>query len=245
MLKIIVTGYNCSSFVNKCFLSLENQTDKDFKYHFINDGSTDDTLNEIKKVTYDYTTHKENRGAARNRHEYIKSNCTDEDIVVFLGMDDELLPNAVEKIKEQYANGKYMTYGNWVNQYGNGLPDSFELDFDDQTHKNRNYRAVKYRSTAPNTFKAFLYNCIKDEDLQKDGVWFDCCTEGEVMFSCLEQCGKNRIGIITDKIYLYNESTPDKESKNKHNGTLRRFGIDYKYKLYNYIISKPKRDLYL
>lgn len=137
-----------------------------------------------------------------------------------------------------------ITYGHWVNQFGDGLPQSFDLDFDEQTHKNRDYRRVKYRSTAPNTFKAFLYKCIKDEDLKYEGKWFTCCTEGEVMFSCLEQCGKDRIGIIRDHIYMYNESNSIKNSANTHNGTLKRFGVrQYKYSIYNVIINRPKRNL--
>lgn len=243
MLRIIITGYNCENFVAKCYNSLMAQTDKDFEYIFINDGSTDGTLNEIKKVTYDLISYDENRGAARNRHEYIKAKAEDDDIILFLGMDDELLPHAIETVKAQYNNGKWMTYGNWVNQFGDGLPQSFDLDFDEQTHKNRDYRRVKYRSTAPNTFKAFLYKCIKDEDLKYEGNWFTCCTEGEVMFSCLEQCGKDRIGIIRDHIYMYNESNSIKNSANTHNGTLKRFGVQYKYSIYNVIINRPKRNL--
>lgn len=258
---IIVTGYNCENFVKSCADSLLAQTYKNWNAIFINDGSTDKTSEEINKhcffnQKFIIQSFKDNKGAAYRRHKAINTFCHNLDIIVFLGMDDTLNPNALERINKEYESGKWMTYGNWINQFGNGLPENFELDFPKHIHETRDYRKVTYRSTAPNTFRKFLYNCIKDEDLQatqrithlnqvlEKGEWYPCCTEGEVMFSCLEQSGQEHIGIIKDKIYNYTESTAQ-ESQNVHNGTLKRFGREFKYKIYDDIINKPKRNLYV
>lgn len=260
---IIVTGYNCEKFVKNCYYSILNQTYTNYICFFCDDGSEDKTpevMRELQKknqprFVFNYGLN--NKGAAFRRHLVLNSSeVNNQDIIVFVGMDDTLRPDALEVINKEYLNGKLMTYGNWVNQFGEGLPSDFELEFPEAIHQTRDYRKVTYRSTAPNTFRKFLYNVIKDEDLQatkrithfnqvlEKGEWYPCCTEGEVMFSCLEQSGKERIGIIKEKIYLYTESTAQ-ESQNTHNGTLKRFGREFKYKVYDDIINKPKRDLYV
>lgn len=243
---IVASGYNCDQFVSKCIASVLAQTYHNYDAVFISDGSTDNTSNMVSVACFNernknYTRKilgehfQDNVGAAKRRYDAIKKYAEDEEtIVVLLGLDDELKPNALMKIKEQYENGKWMTYGNWINQRGTMLPDGF-LDFPEEIHANRDYRKVKYRSTAPNTFKRFLFDRIPESDFQIDGKWIDSTTESELMFSCLEMCGKQRIGIIYDAIYFYRENLPG--------GTLKRLGADYKYKIYNQIINRPKKPL--
>ena len=102
-----------------------------------------------------------------------------------------------------------------------------------------------YRSTAPNTFKKFLFDEIPDEDFKVFGKWIDNATETELMFSCLEMCGKDRIGVITEPIYLYNRTRGGntKHRNYKHNGQIMS-GIDYKMKVvYPEIVKRKKKPL--
>lgn len=236
---VIAAGYNCKEYVSKCVASVLNQTHQNFHLHVINDGSTDGTGAECQqyakhsKITvYDYS---ENKAAAYRRMQAIRP-LPDDDVILLLGLDDELLPDCLQKVSEQYASGKWMTYANWKDQHGNMLPASFNLDFDEETHRNRNYRKVLYRSTAPNTFKKFLFNEIPDTDFQLHGKWIDTTTESELMFSCLEMCGKERIGIIKEPIYMYN--------RNRKGGTLQRLGSEYKQKVLAEMIKRPKKKPY-
>lgn len=221
--------------------SVLKQTYKNFEAIFISDGSTDDTLGlksceGINDARFFAEVHNKNMGAAYRRLMAVKKYSTSqEDVILLLGLDDELLPNALERIAKEYEAGKWMTYGNWKNQYGKVPMTKALLSFDPETHATRDYRKVKYRSTAPNTFKRFLFDRIPEEDFKLDGKWIDSTTESEVMFSCLEMCGINRIGLIEEPIYLYNEGLPG--------GTLKRLGVGYKYNIYNRIINRPKRDL--
>ena len=237
---IIATGFNCHQYVDKCVQSVFNQTESNWCLHLVNDGSTDATgercLNykgHNKVVVHNY---KENLAAAFRRMQVIRT-LPAEDVVLLLGLDDELLPNCLARVQQEYDKGMLMTYGNWKDQYGQMLPANFSLDFDEATHQSRNYRIVKYRSTAPNTFKVFLFNRIPDEDFQLDGKWIDTTTESETMFSCLEMSGKERIGVIKDVIYLYNRALP--------NGTLKRLGVDYKLQVLDRIMKRPKKELYV
>lgn len=246
--EIICTGWNCKDYVGKCVHSVINQTIQNFHLHLIDDGSTDGTADIIRKYSghpkISIHIHTENKGAALRRMQVIRS-LDDDSVCLLLGMDDELLPGCLERVKKEYKAGKLMTYGNWKDQHGHVLPESFDLDFDEKTHQNRDYRKVLYRSTAPNTFKKFLFNQITDEDFKLNGKWIDSTTESELMFSCLEQCGKERIGIIREPIYLYN--------RNRKGGTLERkyevdgkliSGKDYKYLIYDEIVKRPKKPLY-
>lgn len=243
---IIASGYNCDQYVNKCVSSVLAQTYKNFDSVFISDGSTDNTgnlvdlaifkeRNQRREGTLFAENFRDNQGAAKRRWDAIKKYATTEEtIIVLLGLDDELYPNSLQRIAEEYKKGKWMTYGNWKNQHGIMLPKGF-LFFPDQIHASRDYRKVKYRSTAPNTFYRFLFDQIPEDDFKIEGKWIDSTTESELMFSCLEMCGKERIGVIEDPIYLYRENLPG--------GTLKRLGVDYKYNIYNQIINRPKKNL--
>lgn len=237
---IIATGYNCGYKAVNCLASVLNQTYVNYTAVFISDGSTDNTSLIVdsfkgKDTRVMSVIGNSNKGAAYRRHQAINSKALSVDpetVILFLGLDDELLPNALETIKAQYDAGKWMTYGNWKDQNHWMLHRDF-LEFDEVTHANRDYRKVKYRSTAPNTFKKFLYDNIHQCELMFNGNWIKATTESHVMFSCMEMCGKEKIGVIYDPIYLYNRNTIM--------NARSRFGSDYQDAIYLDIISRDKK----
>jgi len=237
---IIATGYNCASYVKPCYDSILSQTNSDWKCVLVSDGSTDNTADVLNKLSqqsknFAICIYQDNRGAAYRRYEAIKRfvNFKD-DIVILMGLDDMLLPNAVERIKEEYVKGKLMTYGCWKNQHG--ILCTVDIDFDEETHKNRSYRKVKWRSTAPLSFKRYLFDKIPEKDFQIKGEWLKSATESELGFSLLEMCGKDRIGVIKEPIYIYNER--------RKGGSLDRLGVKYKYNIYDQICARKPKDLY-
>ena len=233
---IIVTGWNCSGRARRCYDSLVSQTYTDFRAVFISDNSTDGTTQEVQNLPKkDWLTIKvnfENMGAAYNRCEAIKTH-DPKDVIMIMGMDDELFPDCLETIAKEYKKGVWMTYGNWQNQFGH--LNSMELYFNDNTHRNREYRLDKYRSTAPNTFKRFLFNSIPIEDFKIDGEWLRTCTEAPLIFACLEMCGRDRIGVIKKPIYLYNKLLA--------NGTLRTQGSGYKRDILDKICKRTPKNV--
>ena len=237
---IISTGWNCEGNVFKNFLSVYNQTYKDWLLVMIDDGSDNDkTAEQVDKIVSDRVIKEifnDNKGAAHRRFDAIHKYAEPEDVILLLGMDDELHPNALETIAESYQNGNLMTYGNWISDSGETLPEHFDLNFSKEVHRKRDYRQDIYRSTAPNTFKKFLFDKIAASDFIINGEWIRCTTESPVMFACLEMCGEKRIGVIKDIIYLYN--------RGKFNKTNRRYGRDYKYSLLEKIRQIKKYPLY-
>ena len=244
---IVATGFNCSPFVKSCYDSILKQTHKDFIAVLISDGSTDSTARRLKQLPRHQKIFIEifsdNQGAACRRFQAIKKYCSSEKWVVgIMGLDDRLFPHTLQRINDEYHKGVWMTYGNWVDQYKQGLPKSFPITFPDEIHRERSYRSVTYRATAMNTFKRFLFDQIPEEDfhLRKEWVlnkekWIDSTTESELVFSCLEMCGKEKIGVIHDKIYFYNRRLPG--------GTLARLGTEYKYKILAEIVKRKKKPL--
>ena len=51
LVSVIMSAYNCEKTVENAILSIIDQTYKDIEIIIINDASTDNTLNEILKVT--------------------------------------------------------------------------------------------------------------------------------------------------------------------------------------------------
>jgi glycosyltransferase involved in cell wall biosynthesis len=230
---IVVTGYNCANKVQECWQSLIGQTYDNWTAWFIDDGSTDGTAIEINKLTHvNKILCQENLGAAKRRYDVIHEHAKDTDIIVLLGMDDKLRLDALEVVKKHYDNGKSMTYGNWVNQNGVGLPVDFSLEFEEIIHEHRSYRKVKYRSTALNTMYAWIFKRIKKEDFIYKSSWIKATTESPTMFAALEMCGKEKIGIVYEPIYIYYQGRED--------NARNRFGANYQTEIYNHVINLPK-----
>lgn len=234
---IIAAGYNCQDYAEKLVRSVLVLRYHDWHLHLINDGSTDRTGDVISAFACNKVSvynHTENKGAAFRRWEVINPLPSD-DVILLIGLDDELFSDCLNVVKAEYDKGMWMTYGNWISQNNVMLPEGF-LHFDEVTHQNRDYRKVRYRSTGPNTFKKFLFDKIPVADFQLKGKWLDTTTESELMFSCLEMCGKDRIGVVEEPICLYNQNLPG--------GTQRRLGQAYKNEVYAQIAARPKKPLY-
>lgn len=113
LLTIITTTYNRCELLKECYFSLKNQTNKNFQWLIVDDGSTDETkdvINEIKnkenEILIDYV-YKKNGGkhtALNASHPYIKGK-----FMAILDSDDQLVDTAVETMLDKwhkYQNNK-------------------------------------------------------------------------------------------------------------------------------------------
>lgn len=104
LLSIVTPAYNRGRLLCRCCVSLMAQTDMDFQWIIIDDGSTDDTEAVVKgfpetqfPITY---VKKENGGkhtALNASHGYIHGR-----YVLILDSDDMLTPDAVERVREEW-----------------------------------------------------------------------------------------------------------------------------------------------
>lgn len=87
---IIIPVYNSEKTIEQCLNSCEEQTQKDFEIICINDGSTDGTLNILKKYESKYNNiriiNQENRGTGYSRNQGIKA--AQGKYVCFMDSDD-------------------------------------------------------------------------------------------------------------------------------------------------------------
>jgi glycosyltransferase involved in cell wall biosynthesis len=228
---VISTGYNCDEYVQGCYDSVKSQqVDCEVLHWLVDDASEDDTKHLIRELDCQMVFGLWRSGAADRRH-YVMTNkvhrkIKKEDIIVLLGMDDELLPGALQKIYEAHRDGAWVTYGNWQNQHG-------KLNRCTLEHKNQT-RTGAYLFTAPNSFRAGLYRRIEVERLKVWGEWQHVCTEVEVMYSCIEMAGWDRVKAIAEPIYMYRERLPS--------GTIAQYGANFKRKVLQEIQSRPKQQ---
>lgn len=103
LISIIVPCYNVSQFIEDCFFSIHNQTYQNFEAIFVNDGSTDDTLEKLNQLSNKYGKEKyivisqQNKGLSGARNtalSYAKG-----EYVTFLDSDDMYAPNYLETLK--------------------------------------------------------------------------------------------------------------------------------------------------
>jgi glycosyltransferase involved in cell wall biosynthesis len=96
---VIIPCYNCRRYLEQTLESLEQQTRKDFQVICVNDGSTDDTPQILKrwqeKGSLDMTViHQENGGVSTARNAGIQAATTE--FVLFLDSDDLYHPRYIE-----------------------------------------------------------------------------------------------------------------------------------------------------
>lgn len=231
-LSLIITGWNCQNFAAKCLKSIKSQTYKPFEVIIVDDGSTDNTYNEIIKNA-PHESHvirlPENVGTYYARDKAIQQ--AKGDIIVMIDMDDYLLNDAISKINKAYEsnNDILMTYGNY--QFLNGKICPVELEYPDEIKKTRDYRKDTFRCTHLRTFKKELYLSIPKWELTESEI--NSYPDVEILFSMMEMCGSERIACIKTPIYVYNTANPE--------STLKRFGKDYPG--YYEICNRQKREI--
>lgn len=228
---IVSTGWNCHRYVKQNFDSIKAQTYTNYKVVIVDDGSPDSTFKEIcdhAEASWDVISYRENNGTYYARDGAIHRG-NDYDVVALLDMDDALLPDALELAAQQYAKGKWMTYGNYENPLG--MPCAVDINYAQSVHDARSYRKDTFRCTHLRTFRRELYEAVPLWKLTKAEV--ESYPDVEILFSMMEMCGQDKIGVIQKPIYIYNTANPL--------STLHRFGKDHKG--YYEICNRPKREL--
>lgn len=102
-ISVITPTYNRAYILPQCYKSLCEQTIKDFEWIIVDDGSTDYTEQIVKgflseaKIVIKY--YRQNNGGKHRAHNNAVTHATGE-LTVCLDSDDQLAPNAIEKISE-------------------------------------------------------------------------------------------------------------------------------------------------
>jgi glycosyltransferase involved in cell wall biosynthesis len=121
---VIIPAFNCSATITRAIDSVVAQTISDLEIIVVNDGSTDDTLDKLKKygdriMVYDQP----NQGVAEARNKGVSIGTGE--FIAFLDADDEWYPNKLEvqlDLFEKYPEtGLVSAAAKYVDENGNVL----------------------------------------------------------------------------------------------------------------------------
>lgn len=183
-LSIVTPTYNRADLLLKCYSSLEKQTDYDFEWIVIDDGSYDHTksiMGKLKKnaefpIIYRY---KENGGkhtALNLAFQYLASELT-----IILDSDDQLICTAVETIKRDWK--QYQLYSNicglsYLRGYdetsviGDRFPSENLISNHIELRINKNIKGDKAELIRSDLCKNLVFPVFKGEKFLGEGYLF-------------------------------------------------------------------------
>ncbi|MDR3285838.1 MAG: glycosyltransferase, partial [Prevotellaceae bacterium] len=142
MFSVIVPLYNKAAYVEKAVQSIINQTFKEFELIIIDDGSTDNSLQVVKKLrtaNHEFRIiEQQNSGVSTARNNGVK--LAKYDYIAFLDADDWWAPTFLEEMKDLInefpEEALYATFYYKVKNHKNtvakiGVPDGFKKGYFD------------------------------------------------------------------------------------------------------------------
>ncbi|PRB06847.1 glycosyl transferase family 2 [Chryseobacterium sp. MYb7] len=116
---VLIANYNNGHFFEECYQSLIAQTETDWETVILDDGSTDNSLEIIKKIVEDdprFKIHQngENKGIGYTKKKLISLAASE--ICGFLDPDDALVPHALEIVLKTHSENKEvgLVYSNLI-----------------------------------------------------------------------------------------------------------------------------------
>ena len=252
---IVVPFYNVEKWITKCVKSIKLQTIKNFQCYLVDDISTDNTVQIIKKIIenddrFHLLVNQEKKYALKNIYDVIiASGNNAEYIIITLDGDDWFASKKVlEILDKKYTDNRcFMTYGSYL-EYPSLRKGKFCRPIEDQTIKNAAYRNSTWVSSHLRTFKRHLWNKIKKEDLLgQDGKFYRMTWDMAFMFPMLEMAGPMALH-IPETLYAYNRQNPLNDDKVNHRLQLKteskiRSKTNYKQDFVSCDILGPSDDI--
>jgi glycosyltransferase involved in cell wall biosynthesis len=221
----IVPSFNNKDWVERNIRSIKDQTLKDWRVIYVDDASTDGTLDLAKKAAgddkrFDFLCSESNLGPAASRH--LACQTTDDEEILCMLDGDDWLPNpgVLEVVRKLYDEGAEATWGSY------------------QRFVDRRLQAVPVlpRESARGwfcrhlrTMRARLIKDIPLDHLQMDGKWIRCCSD-VAESGWVER--KVQPAIIRSSTYVYNADNSVRYPTSQY----RRYEMqEYKKKVEGYV----------
>jgi glycosyltransferase involved in cell wall biosynthesis len=218
---VIVPSYNNATYCEQNLLSILNQQYNNFRVIYIDDASTDTTLEKVQalvdrsplKDQISIIRRTENQGSIKNIYDAVHS-CRDDEIVVRVDGDDFLAhPLVLKKLNKVYADSKvWMTYGNYLDYPSYKQSPQICQKFPKSIVLSKRFRHYKYITTHLHTFYAGLFKKIAVNDLKKNGQFFPMAGDVAIMIPMLEMA-VGHFQFIDEVLYLYNRTNPISDHK--------------------------------
>ena len=221
--KIVVISpmYNAAHYIERCIESVQTQDYDNWHMYIIDDSSTDNSYDLAAQYESTHITvikNDTNMGAVYNQISTIRANCEPSDIVMLIDGDDALVnDNQIFQFYNNLYDGTTdFSYGSCWSVVDNiplisqPYPDSVKLD--------RQYRQHLFNWNMPythiRTFRAELLDKVSDDNFKDEyGKWYKAGGDGSVFYSLIEQADPNKVKVVSDVMYLYNDASPINDYK--------------------------------
>jgi len=229
-IKIIIPFYNVEKWINKTIKSIQLQNYDNYQCIMINDMSTDNTADTIKKTIegdnrFLLIENKEKKYPLENiRTAFDISSPSKNDIIAIVHGDDWLAsPNVLTILNKEYEeNDCWLTYGSYV-EYPSMKRGKFSQKVPQNIIDNNLIRNSPWMTSHLHTFKYGLWKHIVPEksfiESREKQHHFYGAWDLAWMFPLFELAG-NRSHFIDHILYMYNRENPLNVDKLDHQRQL-------------------------
>ncbi len=215
---VVIASYNNESVCEKNLFSVFDQTYKNYRIIYIDDCSTDNTYEKVRKFVQsqgkeDQMTLIKNptrKLKLSNLYEAYIS-CKDDEIIVCLDGDDWLShQNVLKEINNYYQNPDiWLTYGSAINHPKYEKRDGSPIS--DKNLLNNKIRDIPFNISMLRTFYAGLFKKIQLKDLLFQGKFLPSADDFAFMVPMIEMAPTHSL-FIPEVLYVINDSNPIRES---------------------------------
>jgi len=212
---IVIPSYNNELYCQTNVRSALRQKYENYRIIFINDSSTDRTLELVKReveksLQRDRVTiidNKERHLALANYYYAIHDYAEDDEIVITLDGDDQLaFPGILGYLNRIYSNPKneiWLTYGQLsFKSKPNGK--SWVSPMPEKIIRKNAFREHTHLPSHLRSFYAWLFKLIEEEDLKMDGEFYPMTWDVAMMLPMIEMA-RDHFTFIPTVLYIYND----------------------------------------
>lgn len=226
--KIVSTGWNCANWLEQTLRSVEDQTVGDWDIWIIYDPSDDDGAQRVRDWCdarrafgddrWNYTINASRQMAVRNQYEAVhRLQAEDDDVVIWLDLDGDMFAHAdvLKHLKEYYADGPLLTYGNYRPIPDQGTSPA-AIPFPPDVVASGNYRRQMQTGECCfnhlRTMKGKIANAIPEDQFKYvagpyAGEWYT--SAGDYVFmACALELANGRYKVISEVLLYYNHNNP-------------------------------------
>ena len=203
IISIILPVYNTSIYLEECLNSIYNQSFKNYELICIDDGSSDNSYEILKKyekiITNCKVIYQDNQGVANARNVGLKN--VKGDYIIFIDSDDYIEYNYLEKLYNESCNtGSDVVICNFYRYY-----DNYKLKLPVVLKKRSGIYSNQdiLKSLIPdNLIHSYLWNKLWKKELF-DNIEFPDIKYEDISIMCNLFYKAKKISIISDTIYYY------------------------------------------
>lgn len=219
---VVVAAYRAERWIGRCLASIQRQTRSDFRCWVRDDQSPDATLERARAAVAGDERFRIDRAepkawALGNRVALVRgSGARPQDVFVVVDGDDWLAHRRVlERLAEVYADpGVWLTWGShqrwkdrllhrigWTRRRGIAAP------YPEDVVRRRAYREHPFLASHLRTFRRFLHDALRDEDLRDEhGSYYRVGGDVADTLPMLEMAGPEHARYLDEILYVYNGS---------------------------------------